>query len=159
MDHYTICMFQHLLCGYSKKYIIHLVITLQPRKLISYPFKSRIYIKLTHGRAISHALRQNNPFKSLIRLNMINRGHCKSKSDCILGMQWNGNKKQSLISKIIKGQFLGKAEGRGNPLCTGPIITICLLISLKSCNNLHFPDFLDNKNRGIPGGSRGSDMT
>ena len=38
-------------------------------------------------------------------------------------------KKQSLISKIIKGQFLGKAEGRGNPLCTGPIITICLLIS------------------------------
>ena len=67
-------------------------------------------------------------------------------------------KKQSLISKIIKAQFLGMAEGRGNPLCTGPIITICLLISLKSCNNLHFPDFLDNKNRGIPGGSRGSDM-
>jgi hypothetical protein len=91
------------------------------------------------GLVISHALRQNNPFKSLIRLNMINRGHCKSKSDCILGMQWNG--KKSLISKIIKGQFIGKAEGRGNPLCTGPIITICLLISLNSCNNLHLPEF------------------
>jgi hypothetical protein len=94
---------------------------------------------LTHGGAISHALRQNNTFKSLIELNMNKRGHCKSKSYCILGMQWNG--KKSLISKIIKVQLLGKAEGRGNLLCTGPIITMCLLISLTSCNNLHFPNF------------------
>lgn len=50
-------------------------------------------------------------------------------------------KKQSLISNTITGQFLGKVEGSGSPLCTGPIITICLLISLKSCSNLHFPDF------------------
>jgi hypothetical protein len=64
-------------------------------------------------------------------------------------MEWKKKKKQSLISKIIRGQFLSKAEGTGNPLCTGPIITICLLISHKSYNNLHFPNFFSITKIGL----------
>ena len=58
-------------------------------------------------------------------------------------------KKQSLISKTIMGQFRGKAEGNGSPLCTGPIKIICLFISLKSCKSLHFPDFFFITNIGV----------
>jgi hypothetical protein len=47
------------------------------------------------------------------------------------------------------GRFLGKAEGNGRPLCTGPIKIICLFISLKSCKSLHFHDFFFITNIGV----------
>ncbi|CRH48732.1 Uncharacterised protein [Chlamydia trachomatis] len=50
-------------------------------------------------------------------------------------------KKQSLISIIIKFQPRGKAESTGRPLCTGPNKFICSLMALRSWSSLHFPDF------------------
>ena len=50
-------------------------------------------------------------------------------------------KKQSFKSIKIKAQSHGIAV-EGKPGCKAPIAYIVLLISLKSCNSLHLPDFL-----------------
>ena len=51
-------------------------------------------------------------------------------------------KKQSFKSITIKAQSKGIAVGEGKPGSKAPIGYIVLLMSLKSCNGLHFPDFL-----------------
>lgn len=71
---------------------------------------------------------------------MINSGYGKCKSG--VSLECNGiEKKQSLISTTIEGQLEGRADTKGNPNWTGPMITIWALIALKSCNNRHLPDF------------------
>lgn len=50
-------------------------------------------------------------------------------------------KKQSLMSNIIKFQFLGNAESTGRPRCTAPREDICSLVALKSWSKHHLPDF------------------
>ena len=60
-------------------------------------------------------------------------------------------KKQSFQSITIKAQSKGIAVGEGKPGSKAPIGYIVLLMSLKSCNGLHFPDFLGIvKIRSIP---------
>ncbi|CRH48920.1 Uncharacterised protein [Chlamydia trachomatis] len=67
-----------------------------------------------------------------------------------LSFLFNGiEKKQSLISTTIILQSLGRAESRGSPLCTGPITCICALMALRSCNNLHLPDFFFTTKIGV----------
>lgn len=58
-------------------------------------------------------------------------------------------KEQSLMSIIIKFQFLGRAERTGSPLCIGPKVFICALIALKSCSKRHLPDFFFITNIGV----------
>ena len=67
-------------------------------------------------------------------------GTVKAKRLLSLG-QRGMEKKQSFISIVMMGHWLGRVDKRGKPCWTGPIICICRLIALRSCRSLHFPDF------------------
>lgn len=58
-------------------------------------------------------------------------------------------KKQSFISIAILGQLIDRADKRGSPLWTGPMICICWLIACKSCKRRHFPDFFFMTKMGV----------
>ena len=64
-------------------------------------------------------------------------------------MQRGIEKKQSFISITMTGQWLGKADNKGRPRCTGPITCICWLIARRSWSSLHFPVFFFITKMGV----------
>lgn len=58
-------------------------------------------------------------------------------------------KKQSFRSTMIRCHLLGMAIREGSPGWRAPIISMVLLTSLRSCSNLHLPDFFFITKMGV----------
>ena len=92
----TVCLMEGPFILGRQEDAIHIMEAPHPRKLLPEWLDRLSYVELTHGGAMSHPLGQHHPFKSLIRLFMMNGRKSESKSPSVRHMEGDGEK-QSLM--------------------------------------------------------------